>query len=409
MTENKKIKVMIVEDSSYMRYVISEILNSDPDIEVIEKARDGIDALERLAHCIPDVITLDIQMPRMDGLTFLEELKKTHRIPTIMISSLTSEGAVDTLRALELGAIDFVPKPSNILSYSVDEIKEMMIEKVKIAATIKAEILTEDQSQSHITTDQEQSAAPPLETLAAAETLEKLSGNFAQDAKQKESAPETAIFHNRTASRLFDRKKKMDAAALEERAVSLQLKKIVVIGSSTGGPRALTEIIPLFPADLNACVIVVQHMPAKFTTSLAERLDKISEIEVREAKNGDKVRPGIVYIAPGDFHIYVGKSDTIYLGQEPPSHGVRPSVDFLMKSVAKIYGNKSIGVILTGMGVDGKDGVILMKDAGATIVAEHETTCVVYGMPKAAISTGKVDTVLTLPYIADEILQLVES
>jgi len=187
------------------------------------------------------------------------------------------------------------------------------------------------------------------------------------------------------------------------------LKKVVVIGSSTGGPRALTEIIPLLPKDLSAGVIVVQHMPPKFTTSLAERLDAVSQMKVVEAKNGDKVAPGVVYIAPGDFHIQVGRGDTIYLNQDPHWHGVRPSVDVLMKSAAKQYGKKTVGVVLTGMGVDGREGVKEIKEQGGTVFAEHESSCVVYGMPRAAVETGCVDQVITLPNIADELIAFIES
>ncbi|MFA6449466.1 MAG: chemotaxis response regulator protein-glutamate methylesterase [bacterium] len=371
--EKKMIRVMVVEDSAYMRYVISEILAEDPEIEVVEKARDGIDALERLEKDMPDVITLDIQMPRMDGLTFLAEMGKKYRIPTIMLSSLTVEGAVDTIKALELGAVDFVPKPSGVLSLTLDDIKVDLTNKVKMAAAIKPMALKGT-------------------AMHAPEAAEETPAEAEKPEEESEIAKHTPLVSRRV--------------PLPDKV--LTLKKVVVIGCSTGGPRALTEIIPLLPRDLSAGVIVVQHMPQKFTASLAERLDAVSEIRVVEAKNGDKVTPGVVYIAPGDFHMLVGRADTIYLNQDPHWHGVRPSVDILMKSVAKLYGKKSLGIVLTGMGVDGKEGVIEIKNSGGSVFAEHESTCVVYGMPRAAIETGCVDRVLVLHKIADELIQHVE-
>ncbi|HOX29294.1 MAG TPA: chemotaxis protein CheB, partial [bacterium] len=261
MREKKKIRVMVVEDSAYMRYVISEILSEDPEIDVIEKARDGMDALERLSTDMPDVITLDIQMPRMDGLTFLTEMHKKYRIPTIMLSSLTFEGAEDTIKALELGAIDFVPKPTGAKSLTLDDVKIMLLDKVKMASGIKAEILArEDKLEKTVSAND-----------AATETKEA----------QAEATPHAA---------------KSVRVPLPEKVPTL--KRVVAIGCSTGGPRALTEIIPLLPRDLSAGVIVVQHMPPRFTTSLAERLNSISEVTVVEAKNGDKVTPGVVTFAP---------------------------------------------------------------------------------------------------------------
>lgn len=345
-----KIKVMVVEDSAYMRYVITEILESDPGITVIDKAKDGLDALAKLKLITPDVITLDIQMPNMDGLSFLAEMRKNHHIPTVMISSLTREGAEDTFKALDLGAVDFIPKPSGSITISLDEIHDMIIQKVKMAADVKPR---------PIDTQTDRAPAPQRE-------------------RTQITAPAT-------------------------------LKKVIAIGSSTGGPRALAEIVSMLPEDLPACVMIVQHMPPKFTTSLAERLHNISDMTVSEAKNGDKILPGRVYVAPGNFHMYAGKNDVIYLGSEPPVHGVRPSVDYFFKSVADVYGSRVLSVVLTGMGSDGSDGIQHVKKMGGTVYAEHESTCVVYGMPRAAAATGCVDRVLILPRIADEIINFVES
>ena len=363
------IKVMVVEDSAYMRYVISEFLESCPEITVVEKARDGVDAMEKLKRTMPDVITLDIQMPRMDGLQFLEQIRKIYRIPTIMVSSLTFEGAEDTIRALELGAVDFVPKPSGVLAMTIEQLREEIIAKVKMASQIKPMALADPD------------AVCPVAS---------------QDESEAQDTPDCAV-STRPGIKVIPGRDN-----LAERITTL--KKIVAMGCSTGGPRALTEIIPLLPADIPACIIVVQHMPPKFTASLAERLDALSEIDVKEAANGDKIRPGIVYIAPGDYHILAGKNDVIYLNQDPQQHGVRPSVNVLMSSVATIYGKRSIGVILTGMGTDGRDGTKAVKEQGGYVLAEHENSCVVYGMPRAAIEAGSVDRVVVLPQMADELL-----
>ena len=372
-----QIKVMVVEDSAYMRYVISEFLDSDPEIKVVEKARDGVDALEKLALGLPDVMTLDIQMPRMDGLKLLEEMRGRYRVPTIMVSSLTFEGAEDTIRALELGAVDFVPKPSGVLAMTIDQLREEIIAKVKAASQIKPLAL-----------------APPAESVQDAEPGRKQEPG----AGPRRAAP--------VAERIAQRKAAA-RQALQEKAIPL--KKVVAVGSSTGGPRALTEIIPLLPADIPACVVVVQHMPPKFTASLAERLDAISEIQVKEAANGDKIRPGIVYIAPGDYHILAGKNDVLYLSQDPPQHGVRPSVNVFMQSVASVYGERGVGVVLTGMGTDGRSGALAIKEHGGYMLAEHENSCVVYGMPRAAIEAGAVDRVAMLQRMADEILTAIYS
>lgn len=372
----KPIRVMIVEDSAYMRYVITELLESDPGITVVEKARDGIDALEKLRQELPDVITLDIQMPRMDGLRFLEELKKDYRIPVIMFSSLTFEGAEDTIRALELGAVDFVSKPSGASSLTLDDVRDEMIAKIKAVAHIKSMALS-----------------PEAEIISEAE---ELAPEARAEIRQPVAAAPEAV------------KQKIPKREIIADKL-LVLKKVVAIGCSTGGPRALTEIVPLLPAALPACVIIVQHMPAKFTASLAARLDTISEIEVKEASNGDKIRPGVVYIAPGDYHILCGKGDVLYLTQDPPQHGVRPSVNVLMKSIAKMYGKKTVGMILTGMGTDGRDGIVDIKDCGGITISEAEETCVVYGMPRAAAETGKIDHIVPLPRMADELISLIYS
>ncbi|MEW6200406.1 MAG: chemotaxis response regulator protein-glutamate methylesterase [bacterium] len=356
-TDNRTIRVMVVEDSAYMRYVITQILESDSDIEVVEKARDGQEALEKLERMRPDVITLDIQMPRMDGLEFLRRNRLAHRIPTIVISSFTTEGAAETISALELGAIDFVPKPGGIHALTLDTVRDEVVAKVKMAARLK--------------------------------TVPAMLDHSAQVQKAlKHEIAETLIKATR------ERKK-------------TPIKKVIAIGCSTGGPRALTEIIPVLPDDIPAAVIIVQHMPPNFTRSLAERLNALSAIDVVEAANGQKLEAGTVYISPGDFHIRVVRNDIIFLSQDDLHHGVRPSADVLMESVARIYGSRAVGIVLTGMGSDGTSGLKAIRESGGIAIAEHESTSVVYGMPRAAVEAGVVDRVVPLYDIAEEILCIV--
>ncbi|MEW5945996.1 MAG: chemotaxis response regulator protein-glutamate methylesterase [bacterium] len=349
------IRVMVVEDSTYMQYVIRQIIDDEPDMLVVETARDGLEALEKLEKLTPDVITLDIQMPRMNGLEFLGHNQKKHRIPTVLISSLTHEGAAETIRGLELGAVDFVPKPTGIHSLSLASVRDEIISKVRIAHGLRA--------------------APALAL------------------RTPEAAAEAVI------RRAPVEKKKVSAKPL--------LRKVVVIGASTGGPRALTEIIPALPGDLPAAVLVVQHMPPKFTRSLAERLNSLSSLEVVEAEDGQKIRGGTVYVAPGDHHMRIGGDATIVLSQEQARLGVRPSIDILMRSAAGTFKKLAIGVVLTGMGTDGTLGLQSIKDAGGVTIAESEESSVVFGMPRSAIEARCADNVLHLGEIAEKIVSLV--
>lgn len=348
------IRVLIVEDSVYMQYVISQILEEDPRIMVVGKAKDGFDALEKIPRLSPNVITLDINMPRMDGLEFLRENRRSHRIPCVVISSLTREGAVETIRALELGAVDFIPKPSGIESLTLDQIRDEIVAKVKVAAGLRDKVRKA-----------EPDAAPRTSPLV-------------------KPGQKTPIKHKPI------------------------VKKAIAIGCSTGGPRALTEIIPALPSDIAAAIFVVQHMPPKFTRSLAERLNNISAIHVVEAEHLQRIEGGTVYIAPGDYHMIVNRSGHIELDQElPPRMGVRPSVDVMMESVANVYKTKSMGIILTGMGADGADGLTTLKMSQGITIAEDESTAVVYGMPKAAKERGAADKILPLGKIAEEIIAFV--
>ncbi len=328
---------MVVDDSALMRSVISDMLNSDPDIEVAGTARDGKDAIDKIGKYEPDVITLDIEMPVMDGLTALKKIMATDPIPVVMVSALTEKGSVDTIKALEYGAVDFIHKPSGSISLDMQSVKEDLIKKVKVARSAKPR-------------------KPRMMNLDPIVCSKNLS------------------------------------------------KRIIAIGSSTGGPSALMEVVPRLPKNTPP-VLIVQHMPAGFTKSFAERLNKESAMKVKEASEGDKIEGGTVLIAPGDFHMVVMGNERIHLTKEPPINFVRPAVDPMMESVADVYGVNVIGVILTGMGSDGAIGMSAIKQKKGQTVAQDKDTCVVFGMPGAAVDTGCVDSVMPLSNIPEEIVR----
>jgi len=344
----EKIKVLVVDDSAFMRKVISDILDSDSNIEVIGTAKSGIDAIEKAKKIKPDVITLDIKMPGMDGLECLRELGKVGKIPVIMLSSITQDGTDATIQALAEGAIDFVTKPTNIFDMTAEGKKIEIIEKVKIAST-------------------------SIPSLRSTIKVRKNRGTYKK---------------------------------------SSVLKNIVLIGTSTGGPKALQDVIPLIPEDVNAAFLVVQHMPAGFTKSLAERLDGMSKVRVKEAEDDEQIKSGCVYIAPGDYHMLAKKSSNsnlkIKLTKDLPVGSHRPSVDVMIESVLNTGFKDIVVVIMTGMGRDGSKWLKpLKKNSNVSIISQDENSCVVYGMPKAAVLTGVVDVVTPLKEISNEIMKIV--
>jgi len=344
------IEVLVVDDSAFMRKVIIDILNSDNEIKVVDTAKNGQEALAKIKALKPDVVTLDIEMPVMDGLRCLKELSTEDFIPVVMLSSLTKEGAEATLQALEYGAVDFITKPANIFEMTSDNKKLEIIEKVKVAK------------------------------------------NALKIKKYK-----TTDIHVKPKYEIIK---------------SSNIKNIVAIGTSTGGPKALQDVIPLIPGDVPAAFLVVQHMPPGFTKSLAERLNSLSEVTVKEAEDKEIVKPGFVYIAPGDYHMLTDKVDgnsiRIRLSQEPPVGGHRPAVTPMMESLSDTGLKNIIAVIMTGMGGDGSEGVVkIKKKNNGYIIAQDEKTCVVYGMPKVAVQTGVVDAIVPLKGITNEILKMV--
>ena len=354
-----KTRVLVVDDSAFMRRVITDIINEEESFEVVDTARNGKEAVEKVKALHPDVVTLDVEMPVMDGLDALERIMEECPVPVLMLSSITKEGADATIRSLELGAIEFITKPSSIFKVNTDDVKKELHEKIKVVRKVRL--------------------------------------------KNVKSRPRV-VSKPRTVTRPVSRR-----SAGGESEPRGELKKIIAIGTSTGGPRALQSVIPLLPANLDASVIVVQHMPPGFTKSLADRMNSMSDLNVKEAENSDLLKPGWVYIAPGDYHLRVIKDRSGYrinLGEDPPVTGHRPSVDAMMYSLADLGTENIIGVIMTGMGADGAKGLVNIKQMNkAHIIAQNEESCVVFGMPKSAIAEGVVDKVVTLNDISTEILK----
>ncbi len=338
---------MVVDDSAFMRKAISHILNDAEDLEVVATARDGLDAIKKVTDYQPDVITMDIEMPRLEGLQTLGYIMSECPTPVVMLSAYTETGGVTTMKALEYGAVDFVCKPSGPISLDLQKVAVELVNKVRMAAQVDVRRLS----------------------FVEVEKLAK--------------APARA-----TSRRL----------AIE--------RQVVVIASSTGGPRALYEIIPKLPGDLPAAILIVQHMSQGFTKSLAERMDSASELKVKEAEDGDVILAGQVYFAPGNYHMEVvreGDQEVIRLNQEPTRHSVRPAADITLETAADIYGQNCLAVVLTGMGHDGAAGAKKVKDAGGRVLVQDEATSVVFGMPKSAIELGAADMILPLPAFAEQI------
>jgi two-component system chemotaxis response regulator CheB len=331
-----KIKVLVVDDSIVMRRIISDMLSKDGEIEVVGTARNGAEALEMVRRLNPDVVTMDIEMPVMDGLTALQHIMAESPRAVVMLSSMDKRQADITFKSLDLGAVDFIPKTGGSLSLDLEKESEGIISKVKAAA--KARIIPR--------------RAPGSVQPTSMTTL---SGDW-----------------------------------------------IVLIGSSTGGPKALPEVLSRLPANLPAAVLVVQHMPEGFTRSFAERLNWVSALEVKEAEEGEEIKKGKVYIAQGNKHLTL-KGNRLHLDDGPKVNFVRPAVDVLMRSVAPHYGPRTVGVVLTGMGSDGAAGMQLIKQMGGKTIVQSEETCVVYGMPKAVVELNAADRIVPLEDIAQAI------
>lgn len=341
---SRPIRVLVVDDSGFMRFSISRYLGEHPEIQIVGTASDGKEALRLIPTLHPDVVTLDIEMAGLDGLSTLRRIMTDFPLPVIMLSSLTREGTAETIKALSLGAVDVVAKPDNRLN--IQKVMDETAAKIIHASQAKVK---------PIIPQIRFSVLPPKEKLQ--KTIRPRQNN----------------------------------------------EPIVMIGTSTGGPRALNEVLPALSANLPAPVVVVQHMPVGFTHSLAERLDSISRLSVKEAEPGDTLNVGQVLIAPGGFHTTLDDNQRIALTTTPPVHGVRPSVDVTMISLIQQYGKSVIGIILTGMGKDGTNGAILLHSMGGQIITEHQSSCVVWGMPRSVFEAGVADVIVPLPEIASAI------
>ncbi len=353
------VKVLIVDDSAFMRNALTSMLASDPEISIVGTARDGLEAIEKVVSLRPDVVTMDVEMPRMDGITALKHIMEKAPVPVIMVSSLTNEGAKVTLDALDLGAVDFIPKNLSELSVNIVKIKEVLLDKIKQIAR-----------------------RGPMRRITR--PIDKAS----IEAKVRELK-----------------------LAVPQRATGERKTSVVAIGTSTGGPRALQEIITVLPKDFPVPIVIAQHMPPNFTGPFAERLNQLSNIEVKEAEEGDQLRPGLALLAPGRGHMKVVKKRTlesvVTISENREEFIYRPSVDALILSIAECYPGRALGVILTGMGNDGLKGLTELKRTGGRVFAQNELTCVVYGMPKAVVDAGLADKVLSLEEMAGEIINAV--
>ncbi|CAG9185318.1 protein-glutamate methylesterase/protein-glutamine glutaminase [Cupriavidus pampae] len=340
-----KIKVLCVDDSALIRSLMTEIINSQPDMEVVGTAPDPLVARDAIKRLNPDVLTLDVEMPRMDGLDFLERLMRLRPMPVLMVSSLTERGSEITMRALELGAVDFVTKPKLGIRDGLIDYTDTIADKIRAASRARVRSAATGPT----------NATPPAPIL---------------------------------------------------RSPLLSTEKLIIVGASTGGTEAIKEFLMPLPPDCPA-VMIVQHMPAGFTRSFAQRLNGLCRITVKEAEHGERVLPGYAYIAPGDSHLMLVRSGANYvahLSQDPPVNRHRPSVDVLFDSAAEHGGKNVTGVILTGMGKDGAQGMLRMRDAGAYNLAQDEQSCIVFGMPKEAIATGGVHEVVPLHSMSQRVM-----
>ncbi|WP_323846758.1 chemotaxis response regulator protein-glutamate methylesterase [Microbulbifer magnicolonia] len=339
----EKIKVLCVDDSALIRGLMSEIINSQPDMEVVAVAPDPLVARDLIKRHNPDVLTLDVEMPRMDGLDFLERLMRLRPMPVVMVSSMTRSGSEITLRALELGAVDFVQKPEMGLRSGMLEYGAVISDKLRAAARARPR-----------------------------------------------------------------RAERQRAVAMALKPVMVSSEKLVILGASTGGPEAIRRVLEPLPANSPA-ILIAQHMPAGFTRSFAERLDRLCSIGVKEAEDGERILPGHAYIAPGDRHMKLDRSGANYLVRldaGPAVNRHRPSVDVLFHSAAQQAGRNAIGVLLTGMGRDGATGLLAMREAGAPTLAQDEETSLVYGMPREAAALGAAEEIVALEDVAPRMLAL---
>lgn len=367
-------KVLVVDDSAFMRKMISDMISEVPQFQVIATAKNGKDAVEKVKELNPDVVTMDVEMPEMNGLQAVKAIMEEHPVPIIMLSSLTEDGAKETIMALEFGAVDFIRKPSGSISLDVYKVSSLLAEKLKVAVTTKVRKIDSAPSRSLLKPAQP-AMRPPRPVV-------------------QPEMPKSSVF--------------------PERAVSQKFSQIVAIGTSTGGPRALQQVLSRIPERFPAPILIVQHMPPNFTKSLAHRLDTLSPVHVVEAEDAMIVQSGTAYIAPGGYHMGLLHESSgnyrIRLTKDEPRNGHRPSVEVLFESMLPYKELTRHVVIMTGMGSDGARAMQALRAAGVeSTIAESEETCVVYGMPRAAVELNCVKYVLPLHEISEKLIHLVES
>ncbi len=350
MAQNGKIRVLVVDDSAFMRKVLHEIIASDPQLDVCGEAKDGRGAVEQSETLKPDVISMDINMPRMDGLEATEIIMSRNPRPILIVSSESREGAEVTLKALQLGAIDFVGKPSGGIDLDMSSVSDELCRKLKMAAKVRV-VRTATRTRVH----QDNEAAPV----------------------QAERAPAPAVAPARSSGKF----------------------PIVVLASSTGGPATLMKLVPQFPRDFPGAVLLVQHMPGNYTGQFSKQLGEVAQIKVKEAESGEIILPGQVYVCPGACHMKISTTGRLVVEEGERINGYRPCADLTLESAAEFSGASSVAVVLTGMGNDGAKGVQAVKAAGGHVIAQDESTAVIFGMPQEAIKTGAVDHVLPLEAI----------
>jgi len=361
MTHGKKIRVLVVDDSAFMRKVLHTIISSDSQMEVCGEARDGRDAVTQTDALKPDVISMDINMPHMDGLQATEIIMSTNPRPIVIVSSESREGAEVTLKALQLGAIDFVAKPTGGIDLDMSSVKDEICRKLKMAAKVRVvRTATRSKLQHEVA-----SSAPRTEAQPA---------NFPQPAAEERNNVAAAA---RGGGRF----------------------PIVVVASSTGGPATLMKFVPEFPKDFPGAVILVQHMPGNFTSQFSKQLAEVSSLKVKEAEAGEIIVPGQLYICPGSHHMRVSPTGRVSLDDGPRIGGYRPCADLTFESAADYAGPMALGVILTGMGNDGAKGAQAIRAAGGHVIAQDESTAVIFGMPQEAIKAGAVDQILPMEHI----------
>ncbi|WP_350012645.1 protein-glutamate methylesterase/protein-glutamine glutaminase [Pseudomonas asiatica] len=372
------VKVLVVDDSGFFRRRVSEILSADPTIQVVGTATNGKEAIDQALALKPDVITMDYEMPMMDGITAVRHIMQRCPTPVLMFSSLTHEGARVTLDALDAGAVDYLPKNFEDISRNPDKVKQLLCEKVH---TISRSNRRFGSYASHAPV-----AAPALAGSSHAPT-----SSFASPAAARTPAPARAAAPA--------------AAPAHSPAPKRKPYKLVAIGTSTGGPVALQRVLTQLPANFPAPIVLIQHMPAAFTKAFAERLDKLCRISVKEAEDGDMLRPGLALLAPGGKQMMIDGRGTVKILPGDERLNYKPCVDITFGSAAKSYGDKVLSVVLTGMGADGREGARLLKQGGSTVWAQDEASCVIYGMPMAIVKANLADAVYSLDEIGKHLVE----